>query len=77
MGQVMRRRLCDMIVRILILVAVLNGLSACTTTTKGSFCAIETPTRLSAAAIAALSDAEVRTILAHNRTGQRLCGWRP
>lgn len=47
------------------------------TTTSGSFCAIEKPTRLSTKAIAALSDAEVKTILAHNETGQKLCGWKP
>ncbi|TPM59171.1 hypothetical protein FJ959_09895 [Mesorhizobium sp. B2-2-4] len=56
--------------------ALLIALAGCTTT-KGSFCALESPIRLSAAAIAALSDAEVRGILAHNRTGQKLCGWKP
>jgi hypothetical protein len=52
------------------------ALASCTTT-KGSFCAIESPIRLAPAAVAALSDAEVKVILAHNRTGQKLCGWRP
>lgn len=57
-------------------VSLLLALAACTTT-KGSFCAIESPIRLSSAAVAALSDAEVKTILAHNRKGAALCGWRP
>lgn len=62
-------------VKILTLALVL-ALAACTAT-KGSFCAIESPIRLSSATVAALSDAEVKTILAHNRTGQTLCGWKP
>jgi len=57
--------------------ALLVVLAGCQMATKGSFCAIETPIRLSAPAVAALSDAEVKTILTHNRTGQKLCGWRP
>lgn len=56
--------------------ALLLSLAACQTT-KGSFCAVSDPVRLSSPAIAALSDAEVKAILAHNRKGQRLCGWRP
>ncbi|MCA0000974.1 MULTISPECIES: hypothetical protein [unclassified Mesorhizobium] len=56
--------------------ALLIALAGCATT-KGSFCALESPTRLSAAAIVALSDAEARGILAHNLTGQKLCGWKP
>lgn len=56
--------------------ALLLALASCTTT-KGSFCAIESPIRLSSAAVAALSDAEVKTVLAHNRAGQKLCGWKP
>ncbi|UCI11542.1 MULTISPECIES: hypothetical protein [unclassified Mesorhizobium] len=39
--------------------ALLIALAGCTTT-KGSFCALESPIRLSATAIAALSDVEVR-----------------
>lgn len=52
-------------------------LVACTTTPKGTFCQISDPIRLSPAAVAALSDAEVETILAHNRKLQRLCGIQP
>lgn len=55
--------------------AALLALVACTTT-KGSFCAIEHPIRLSKATIAALSDAEVKAILSQNETGKKLCGWK-
>lgn len=57
-------------------VALLISLAACQTT-RGSFCAVSSPIRVSAQAINALSDAEVKTILAHNRKGQKLCGWKP
>jgi len=57
-------------------VALLIALAGCTTT-RGSFCEISQPTRLSKAAIAALSDAEVKKILADNRKGEKLCGWKP
>ena len=60
-------------VAVLALVAIV----ACTTTPKGTFCQISDPIRLSPAAVAALSDEEVETILAHNRKLQRLCGIQP
>lgn len=75
MGEVMKRRVIDMLVRILILVAVLNGIAACTTT-KGTFCQVSNPIRLSSQAVAALSDEEVKSVLSHNRKGAKLCGWR-
>lgn len=65
-----------MVAKVLIALSVL-ALCGCQTTVKGSFCQIESPIRISAAAIAALSDAEVRQILAHNRKGEKLCGWHP
>lgn len=46
-------------------------------TTSGSFCDIARPQRPSAAEIEAMSDARVAEVLAHNRKGQKLCGWRP
>ncbi|UDL89520.1 hypothetical protein LGH82_31460 [Mesorhizobium sp. PAMC28654] len=52
------------------------ALAGCTTA-KGSFCAISSPIRLSSSAVDALSDAEVKAMLAHNRKGQALCGWAP
>lgn len=51
-------------------------LSGCTTA-KGSFCAVSNPIRLSDAAVDALSDEEVRLILAQNEKGAALCKWRP
>jgi len=54
----------------------LLALSACQTA-SGSFCAIAKPQRPSAAEIEAMSDARVADVLAHNRKGQSLCGWRP
>ncbi|TIQ96137.1 hypothetical protein [Mesorhizobium sp.] len=56
--------------------AILMALAGCTTP-KGGFCALSSPIRLSAAAVADLSDGEARAILAHNRKGAALCGWRP
>lgn len=60
----------------MLLVAALALLVGCTTA-KGSFCTIASPIRPSAETIAAMSDAEVREVLAHNKRGQALCGWRP
>ena len=58
----------------LILVSIL--LAGCTSA-RGSFCDIEHPWRLSTATIEAMSDAEVTAALAHNRKGEKLCGWKP
>jgi hypothetical protein len=55
---------------------VLLAIAGCTTA-KGSFCAVSTPLRLSVAAVDQLTDAEARAVLAHNRKGQQLCGWKP
>jgi hypothetical protein len=33
--------------------------------------------RLSASAVDGLSGQEARALLAHNRKGEKLCGWRP
>lgn len=52
------------------------ALAACTTAT-GGFCAVSSPLRLSGNAVDMLSDVEVRALLAHNRKGQKHCGWRP
>lgn len=60
----------------LMLMAVLAAVAGCTTV-KGGFCTVSSPLRLSAAAVDALSDAEVKALLAHNRKGEKLCGWKP
>lgn len=60
-------------VKVLILALMLAGC----TTTGGSFCAVEHPLRPTLAEVAALSDASVTAILAHDEKGQKLCGWKP
>ncbi|WP_217577593.1 hypothetical protein [Mesorhizobium sp. GbtcB19] len=59
----------------LIVAVVVAALSGCTTA-KGGFCAVASPMRLSAKAVETLSDREARALLAHNRKGEKLCGWR-
>jgi hypothetical protein len=56
--------------------ALLIAVAGCTST-SGSFCQISKPLRLSQQAIGAMSDVEVREALAHNRKGEKLCGWKP
>jgi hypothetical protein len=46
------------------------------TTAKGGFCAVASPVRISAAAVDQLTDAQARALLAHNRKGEKLCGWK-
>ncbi len=46
-------------------------------TEGGSFCAVAKPNRFSEAAISAMTDNEVADALAHNRKGEKLCGWKP
>ena len=58
---------------ILVALMVFGGCS----TGKGGFCAVASPQRPSAAAVDAMTDAQVKALLAHNRTGQKLCGWKP
>ncbi len=59
----------------LILAAIVAALVGCTTA-AGGFCAVASPMRLSASAVDGLSDHEARALLAHNRKGEKLCGWR-
>ena len=59
-----------------LMLALLVALAGCTTA-SGGFCAVSSPLRLSAKVVDALSDAEARAFLTHNRKGQKLCGWRP
>lgn len=61
-------------VKTLILGALL-ALGGCQTA-KGSFCAVASPIRPSAETMTAMTDAEVRDVLAHNRKGAALCGWK-
>lgn len=57
-------------------VVVLLALAACQTS-SGDWCDIAKPIRLSHEAIDAMSDSEVAAVLAHNRKGEAMCGWRP
>lgn len=56
--------------------ALLSAALAGCTTARGSFCTVAEPARLSASAVDALSDAQARALLAHNRKGEKLCGWK-
>jgi len=56
--------------------ALLLAIAGCTHT-AGTFCDVAKPNRLSAEAVDQLTDAEARAQLAHNRKGQKLCGWKP
>ncbi|MCX8572870.1 MULTISPECIES: hypothetical protein [Hyphomicrobiales] len=72
----MVKRMIGWIVWLLMLIAFVSGMAACTRAT-GSFCDIAKPIRLADVAQDALSDQEVADVLAHNRKGAALCGWRP
>lgn len=62
-------------VKALTLAAMLT-LTACQTP-AGDWCDIARPIRLSHDAIDAMSDADVAAVLAHNRKGAAMCGWKP
>lgn len=55
-----------------LMLAAILALSACQTT-RGSYCDITKPIRLSDAAVDALSDAEVERVLTHNEQWKELC----
>lgn len=57
-------------------IAIAAALAGCTTA-RGGFCVVASPVRLSASTVGSLSDQEARALLAHNRKGEELCGWRP
>lgn len=59
-----------------LILALAIALAGCQTT-KGTFCAVSSPIRISSKAVDALSDAEVAAVLAHNEKGAALCGWKP
>lgn len=70
------RQLCDIIVKIMVLVAVLAGLTACTTT-GGSFCAIAPDLRYRQAVYDAMTDAEAAKHLGYLKTREQLCKVKP
>lgn len=59
-----------------LILAIAIALAGCQAT-KGTFCAVSSPIRISSKAVDALSDAEVAAVLAHNEKGAALCGWKP
>lgn len=59
-----------------LMLAAILAISACQTT-RGSYCDITKPIRLSDAAVDALSDAEVARVLSHNEKLATLCGVKP
>jgi hypothetical protein len=60
-----------------VLLTIVLLFAGCASTPRGSFCDIEHPTRLSDATIDVMPDVEVADALAHNRKGEKLCGWKP
>lgn len=46
------------------------------TTSRGSFCAISQPWRVSKETIQTMTEAQVKAALAHNRYGAKACGWK-
>jgi hypothetical protein len=63
----------------LLIVCLLSMLSAsCQSGPRADvWCATNDPHRPSKAEIAAMSDARVKQVLAHNRLGQKRCQWKP
>lgn len=59
------------------LISLLLLASCATQKPAGAFCDISRPIRLTEQTIDAMSDAEVRDVLSHNKKGQALCGWAP
>lgn len=69
-----------MVTRIVFAAALSLALVGCQTTSGGkggAFCSVEAPIRPSKDSIAHMSPAEAKSILEHNRHGQRECGWKP
>ena len=77
LGEEPRKRAVSTIRNVTTLVAIVTMMAACQTANKGSFGGVAHPVRLSDSAIDALTDAEAEKLLAFNRKGAALCGWRP
>ncbi len=66
-----------------ILAIVALGMGGCATVPTGgpgrggAFCDVERPIALSEAAITAMAHDELARAVAHNRHGERQCGWKP
>jgi hypothetical protein len=55
--------------------AALLALAGCAQ--PGDFCDLASPLRLTDATIDAATDDEIADFVAHNRRGERFCGWKP
>lgn len=64
-----------MVKRLILAAALVAALSACQTV-QGDFCDVAKPIRPTAAQVDAMTDAQVKELLAHNRKGAKLCGWK-
>jgi hypothetical protein len=71
----MKRRLLDIVTKLLLLVAVLCGAAACKA--SGSFCSIAPQLYYRQPVYNAMNDREAENTLTYQKTGERLCGWRP
>ena len=67
---------CGLLAALCVVAVILAG---CTTTggAGGAFCDTAKPFRPTEQSVAAMSDPEVEEALAHNKHGERSCGWRP
>lgn len=72
----MRRRIIDAVTKLLVLIAVLCGATACQTA-SGSFCTIAPKLYYRQSVYNAMNDREAENTLTYQKTGERLCGWEP
>ncbi|RVG70921.1 hypothetical protein CN222_01935 [Sinorhizobium meliloti] len=61
--------------RCLMMLFVMSYVAGCATTTD--WCASNRPIRSTAEDVEAMSSGTARQILEHNRTGAKICGWKP
>ena len=63
--------------RACLLISVVSVCVAGCETIKGDFCTLAQPFYLTSKTVDAMTDEEVSTVLKHNETGERFCGWKP
>lgn len=71
----MRRRILDLMTKLLLLIAVLCGATACHTA-SGSFCTIAPQLYYRQQVYDAMTDREAARTLGYLKTGERLCEWK-
>lgn len=72
----MKRRILDLVTKLLILIAVLCGAAACQSA-SGSFCTIAPKLYYRQQVYDAMTDREAARTLGYLKTGEKLCGWKP